>query len=63
MIFSFVICFVVVLSSWPDKEQTRSATAKRQIPFAIGAPIVEGATVVPAAAETGSIHKARLHPQ
>jgi hypothetical protein len=51
-------CFIVVLFSWPDPDERRRAMLGTPEPccdIVVGAPILDGAEVLAAATETGSI--------
>jgi hypothetical protein len=53
-------CFIVVLFSWPDPDERRRAMLGMPEPcceVVVGGPILDGAEVVSAAAETGSLKR------
>jgi hypothetical protein len=57
---ALVVCFVVLMFSWPDpREQRRAALSapERCCDVVVGAPVVDGAEIVPAAAQTGSFSR------
>jgi hypothetical protein len=49
-------CFIVVIFSWPDKERSRVPRLEGLAPVAVVRTGIQGAEILPAVHQTGSIH-------